>query len=205
MSYIFLHGLGQDQSSWKETLNEMNMDLEVDCPNLFDICQNEVTYNNLYTAFSDYCDTHSEQLNICGLSLGGILALHYAINNPPKVKSLVLIGTQYRIPKNLMRFQSVIFHFLPTKAFNKTGLSKHEIFTLTKSMMDLNFERKLEKINCPVLIVCGANDKANMKASIQLQELFADSKLKIIQNAGHEVNVDNPELLGEVLKSFYLK
>lgn len=205
MSYIFLHGLGQDQSSWKETLNQMNIDLEADCPSLFDLCENEVTYNNLYTAFSDYCDIHSEPLDICGLSLGGILALHYAINNPPKVKSLVLIGTQYRIPKTLMKFQNIIFHFLPTKAFNKTGLSKHEILTLTKSMMDLNFERKLEKINCPVLIVCGANDKANMKASIQLQELFADSELKIIQNAGHEVNADNPELLGKVLKNFYFE
>ena len=33
---------------------------------------------------------------------------------------------------------------------------------------------------------------------------FAHAELKIIQNAGHEVNIDAPEKLGEVLKAFLI-
>ena len=34
-------------------------------------------------------------LNLCGLSLGAVLALNYAIDFPKKVNSLILIAPQY--------------------------------------------------------------------------------------------------------------
>lgn len=203
MRCIFVHGLGQNSSSWKEIVNELNIDSQINCPNIFDLCNGELNYNNLYNAFSKYCDTFSEPLNICGLSLGGILALNYAINNPQKVHSLILIGTQYRIPKHLMIFQNIIFKFVPKKNFKKIGISKKEIISLTKSMMNLNFEKDLSKITCPVLIICGENDKANMKSSKQLKDLLRVSTLKIIKNSGHEVNLDNPKLLSKEINDFF--
>ena len=102
MKYILVHGLGQDSSSWEKVKYELNLNDEINCPNIFKICNDKISYNNLYEAFSEYCDTYSESLNICGLSLGGILALDYVINNPKKIDSLVLVGIQYRIPKLLM-------------------------------------------------------------------------------------------------------
>ena len=44
----------------------------------------EVTYDNLYAAFSDYCNQYDEPIDLCGLSLGGVLALNYAIQYPKK-------------------------------------------------------------------------------------------------------------------------
>lgn len=203
MRCIFIHGLGQNSSSWKEIVNELNIDSQINCPNIFDLCDKELNYDNLYNAFSKYCDTFSESLNICGLSLGGILALNYAFNNPQKVHSLILIGTQYRIPKHLMIFQNIIFKFIPKKTFEKVGISKENTISLTKSMMNLNFENDLSKITCPVLIICGENDKANMKSSKQLKDLLRVSTLKIIKNSGHEVNLDNPKLLSKEINDFF--
>jgi len=51
-------------------------------------------------------------------------------------------------------------------------------------------------------VMCGEKDKTNMKASQQLQNQLGKSKLKIIQNAGHEVNRDNPKLLSKELNYF---
>ena len=119
MRCIFVHGLGQNSSSWKEIVNELNIDSQINCPNIFDLCNGELNYNNLYNAFSKYCDTFSESLNICGLSLGGILALNYAFNNPQKVHSLILIGTQYRIPKHLMIFQNIILNLFLKKILKR--------------------------------------------------------------------------------------
>ena len=70
-------------------------------------------------------------------------------------------------------------------------------------MMDLNFENDLEKITCPVLIICGEKDIANAKASKKLKKLLNTSTLKLIQNAGHEVNKDNPKQLSDELNEFF--
>ena len=50
-------------------------------------------YDTLYRTLETYCEQFEEPLNICGLSLGGILAMQYAIEHPEKMNSLVLIGT----------------------------------------------------------------------------------------------------------------
>lgn len=204
MNCILLHALGQDSSSWKETVNAMDENLEIDCPDLFTLCDSEINYSNLYRGFSKYCNEYSQPLNICGLSLAGMLAINYAGNNPDKVNSLALIATQYVIPKNLMRFQNIIFKFMPEKAFKGMGISKKEVLQLTKSMMNLNLEKDLEKIVCPTLILCGEKDRANMKASLQLNDLLDNSKLKIIERAGHEVNIDNPKSLALELNAFFI-
>jgi len=203
LSYIFVHGLGQNSSNWKETIDGLDIATNIECPDLFDLYIGELNYNNLYRRFSEYCDKFTEPLDICGLSLGGMLALNYAIDNPNKVHSLVLIGTQYSIPKKLMKLQNIIFKLMPEKYFSKIGISKKNIISLTISMMDLNFENDLEKITCPVLIVCGEKDIANEKASKKLKNLLNTSTLKLIQNAGHEVNKDNPKQLSDELNKFF--
>lgn len=58
------------------------------------------TYGELYTAFSEECDKENDEIVLCGLSLGAVLALNYAIDHPDKVKALVLIAAQYKMPKN---------------------------------------------------------------------------------------------------------
>lgn len=92
---------------------------------------------------------------------------------------------------------------MPRKTFKKIGISKEEVIYLTKSMMNLNFEKDLEKIKCPTLIICGEKDKANIKASMKLKDLISKSIFKIIKNAGQEVNIDNPKLLGKELNDFW--
>lgn len=38
---------------------------------------------------------------------------------------------------------------------------------------------------------------------MQLKDLISKSTFKIIKNAGHEVNIDNPKLLGKELNDFW--
>ena len=48
----------------------------------------------MYAAFCDYCGGFSQSLNLCGLSLGAVLALNYAIDFPQRVNSLILFAPQ---------------------------------------------------------------------------------------------------------------
>ena len=205
MQQIFVHGLGQTPSNWDKTIENLAMNSNCNCPDLSEMLQNkETNYTNLYAAFSEYCDGFSEPLAICGLSLGGVLALHYGIEHPQKVKALALIAAQYKMPKKLLSFQNFIFRFMPNSMFQQMGLGKVQFIQLSKSMMELDYSGELNKISCPVLVICGEKDSANIKAAKELSGRLAHAEICIIQKAGHEVNVDAPERLAEVLDGFMI-
>ena len=206
MKHIFLHGLGQTSSSWNDVIEFMENKPDILCPDLCSLfSNNEISYQNLYKAFSEYCMEISESLNICGLSLGGILALQYGIEHPNKVNSLVLIGTQFVMPKKLLCFQNLIFRFMPNSAFKGMGFGKKDFISLSKSMMSLDFQNSLQNLTCPVLVIWGEKDGANKQAALQLKEKLPHAGLSIIAGAGHEVNAEAPEQLGNEINSFFQK
>lgn len=154
----------------------------------------------MYRSFCEYCDKFSEPLNLCGLSLGAVLALNYAIDFPKKVKSLILIAPQYNMPKFLLKVQNVLFKFMPESQFEDIGLTKKDFITLTNSMADMDFTNGLENVSCPVLVLCGEKDNVNKKAAIKIAEKLSQSKFSTIENSGHEVNIDNPKGLAKAIE-----
>ena len=161
------------------------------------------TYSTLYSAFSEMCSEENEDIILCGLSLGGVLALNYAIDYPQKVKALVLIAAQYKMPARLLKLQNMLFRFMPQSMFQQTGFGKLDFISLCSTMAELDFSDSLNQVSCPVLIVCGEKDKANKKASIELADILKHSKFKEISEAGHEVNLESPEKLASLLREFY--
>lgn len=204
MKHILIHGLGQKASSWNETISYMTGQDTIICPELsLFIKEKDASYSNLYTAFSEYCNNISGPLNLCGLSLGAVLALNYAIDNPKKVNSLVLIAAQYEMPKTLLKLQNIVFKFIPEKSFKSMGLSRNDFIKLTSSMMNLNFNEGLNNILCPVLLICGDKDSPNKKATRNLYESISQAEIIFIKDAKHEVNNDNPKELAEILNDFH--
>ena len=206
MNRIFLHGLSQTDLDWKETVEFLGNREDIVCPNLSEwLSEREISYFSLYKALEQYMKQQNSPVHFCGLSLGGVLALQYAIEYPQKVSSLVLIGTQYVMPKRLLQFQNVMFYLMPKSVFQKMGFQKKEFISLCHSMIQLDFTQDLRKIHCPVLVVCGEEDKVNWQASVRLAEEIESAELVLISNAGHEVNKENPKELGKILTEFYKK
>ncbi len=206
MEYIFIHGLGQTSYSWDNVINHFFKPIDTVSIDLsFFMNKEDNSYKNLFDSFSSYCDSINNPINICGISLGAVLGLNYAINNPHIVKSLVLMAPQYKIPKILFGIQATIFKFMPQSFFLKLGLSKHEFITLLNSMKNLNLEHSLDKITCPTLIICGKKDKANLKASKRLKNKLTNAEIHIIEKAGHEVNIDSPVKLSNIINKFYIR
>ena len=204
MKKIFIHGSGHKGTSWSETISYMKDNKDILCPDLSSILDGkEASYYNLYSAFSEYCNKIDGKINLCGISLGGILALNYTLDFPDKVQSLVLIGTPHKVPKIMFSIQNVIFKFLPQSIFDNMAFNKKDTFILGKSMKKLDFSNKVQKIKCPTLIVCGEKDSANIKSAYYLSENIKNAKLKIIENTGHVVNEEKPQILAKVLEQFY--
>lgn len=203
MKNILVHGLGQDENSYNNTRSYFNKNTFL-CPNLYSLIESkETSYDNLYEGFCDYCNTFSGPLNLCGLSLGGVLALNYARDYPQKVNSIILIGVPYKIPKFLFFVQSMIFKILPKKVFEGMGIKKHDFINLVNSMRKLNISGMVKDIKCKTLILCGKKDGINKKSASLLKEKIVDSQLYFIDVSAHEVNKDNPRELAIKISEFF--
>ena len=204
MNHIFVHGLGQDSSSWKKTIDTMELNTHMYCPDLFTLLgTSDPAYNNLYRSFLKYCDDFKEPIHLCGLSLGAVLSLNYALDRPEKVHSLVLIGTQYKMPKLLLAIQNILFHFMPKSVFLKIGTDKKLFIRLMKSMKHLDFTERLVDIQCDTLILCGEKDAANKRASKHLSEHIKGARSIIIKDGGHELNIDSSSKLSTIMDDFW--
>ena len=203
---IWLHGSGHKANSWDKTISDMPSDGDIVCPNLASILKGKAaTYENLYSAFAQYCNGFEGQIHLCGLSLGGILVLNFALDFPQKLKTLVLIGTPYKVPKAAFGLQNVVFRFLPKSVFDTMAFDKKDTFALGNTMKNLDFSDAVKNIQCPTLILCGEKDGANMKSAHYLSQNIRGAKLKILENAGHVVNEENPKALAEILSEYYLQ
>lgn len=204
MKLILVHGIGQNSSSWHQVITDLEKhSIDSDCPNLWDLVSTNITYQKLYQNFANYCNQQEGKLNLCGLSLGGILALNYASDFKDKVACLELIATPYHIPRGLFIFQNIVFHFMPKKTFEKMGLLKKDFINLMKTTSQVNIEKLAKNIQCDTYILCGEKDKFNRKNAQQLHKQIKKSSLELILNAKHEVNIDNPHQLVLQLKKIW--
>ena len=207
MAKILIHGSGHKAASWNETISHMENKYNKEdllCPNLSLILNGkEASYSNLYSSFIEYCGKIDGPIHLCGISLGGILALNYALDFPEKTKTLILIGTPYKVPKAAFAFQNMIFRFLPKSVFENMAFDKKDTFALGNSMKSLDFSSRVQNIKCPTLIICGKKDNANMKSAYYLAQNIKNAELKIIENVGHVVNEEAPEVLAKILDEYY--
>lgn len=206
MRQIFVHGLGQTPASWEPVLCLLDTRSGCACPDLAELVPDgEVTYPGLFRAFSRFCDRWEAPLALCGLSLGGVLALHYAVEHPERVGSLVLMAPQYRMPKGLLRVQNDLFRFMPQAMFRETGFTKEQFIQLCGSMAELDLSGVLYRVACPVMVLCGSRDRANRRASAELSRLLPEAGFRVVEGAGHELNREAPEKLAPLLRDFHAR
>jgi len=204
MTYILVHGSGHKATSWNETISYIEGNKEILYPNLSSILNGkEANYANLYASFAEYCNKIDGQINLCGLSLGGVLSLNYALDFPDKVNTLVLIGAPHKIPSAMFAVQNIVFRFLPKSIFEKTAFSKKDMFIFGNSIKKLDFSDRVQNIKCSTLIICGKKDTVNIKSAYYFAENIKNAKLKILENIGHVVNEENPKALAKELNEYY--
>lgn len=201
---ILIHGSGHKADSWAETVSRLVNREAVLCPELSTLLAGKAaSYPNLYAAFSAYCGRAGGPVHLCGLSLGGILALNYALDFPEKVKTLVLIGTPHKVPRAAFALQNVVFRLLPKSTFASMAFDKQDTFALGNSMKNLDFSGRVGAIQCPTLLLCGEKDGANLKSARFLAQNIPGAELQILQHTGHVVNEEAPAVLAEHLNAFY--
>ena len=175
-----------------------------------------------------------EKSVLCGLSLGGYIALNAVLKHPDRFDGLILNDTQciadtpeikenrcqaiIRIMKNGVEqyTDEIIKNLFAAESFTKmknviAEVKEMIISTPKQSLCNTLHalaERKetctqLPEINIPVLIMVGKEDKITpIAAAQQMHEKILNSKLEIIQQAGHLSNLENPTAFNTHLVKF---
>jgi pimeloyl-ACP methyl ester carboxylesterase len=84
------------------------------------------------------------------------------------------------------------------------GISVDGIVGDLTGMRDrLDFTPLLTQINIPTLIIYGADDQIIPLSEVEfMHQAIINSELKIIPDAGHLSNLEQPELFNQVVKEF---
>lgn len=156
-----------------------------------------------------------------GLSLGGYMSLAFYRAHPSRVSTLLIIDTGPGFKKDAAREQWNKTAFATAEKFAREGLTvlqsasaersrvHHRNATglslAAKGMLAQRNDRVIEslsRINVPTLVVVGGDDKPFLAASEYMAKKIPGAKKVVVPNAGHAVNIDQPELFLEAVTNF---
>ena len=200
MKLIFLHGLGQSADSWKEV-----QDLLADYPSeAIELFPTGVgTYQEAKERIYQHLTEETEPFVLIGLSLGAALVLELSSSDIPNLQALVLSGCPLKLAGNIPFYiQLLIFKFLPKRIYEKQGADKALMVGVSEELKTLDLREIARNCPYPSLLICGSQDKPNLKSMKDLQQLIPDSQFEIIPDGPHVLNRAKPKEFAEITRCF---
>ena len=200
MKLIFLHGLGQSADSWKE-VQDLLADYPSEALDLFPLGVG--TYQEAKECIYQHLSKETEPVVLVGLSLGAALALELSSYDLPNLQALVLSGCPLKLAGNIPFYiQSLIFKLLPKRIFEKQGADKSLLVGVSEELKTLDLREIAKNCSYPSLLICGSQDKPNLKSMKGLQQLIPNSQFQIIPDGPHVLNRAKPKEFAEITRSF---
>lgn len=225
---LLLHGLMGALSNWDKVIDEFRPEYRViipmlpiyDQPLISTGVKNLAKFVHKFVTYKQLTD-----ITILGNSLGGHVALIYVLSHPEVVRSMVLTGSSglyenafggsfpRRGSYDFIK-EKVEFTFYDPKTATKELVDdvfrivndRHaviRILAMAKSAIRHNMKKDLCKINIPVALIWGKNDKVTPpEVAIEFHEELPDSELHWIDHCGHAPMMEQPEEFNRVLKGF---
>lgn len=225
---LFVHGAGGTHENWLNQLRGLSgryPALAVDLPghgrSEGDGFRSIEAYRDFVKEFLDALGLR--QAVLVGHSMGGAIALSFALLYPTRLAALVLVGTGARLKVHPRVFEALrgdrneAAHLLVGWAYAENAppelIRQGEAKWLEASpavvegdflacnAFDLMDE--VEKIRLPTLILCGAEDRLTpVKYAEYLHQKIRDSRLLLVPGAGHMVMIERPEEMNRALDAF---
>lgn len=231
---IFLHGASLDMCQWKRQIEYFSSSYRVIALDARGHGKSSLPPGNVspdvfwqdVVAMMDFLCI--PKAIICGLSMGGHVAIQAAINAGERVERIILIGAvctnQFnyyekivlpinRFSLRLMPMSWIAWsisigmgNFNPeAKVYVRkaVGSLNHDAFNrVWKAVTSMESRKGLSKITCPTLILIGDHDSMTRRQQQYIHEHIRNSNLVTIKDAHHGTNLDNPEQVEQEIEKF---
>lgn len=230
---LFLHGVGSDKSVWAPQLahfGQQRRAVALDYPGYGDSDPiNAATRDDFAAASLAAMDALSiERAHVCGLSLGGVIAIAMHAMAPARCASLILADSfavhpegQAIYDRSVAASKTMLMAELAAArapmllgSAANDALKADVIATMgridpaayrrgAEAVWLADQRARAESIAVPTLILVGDEDRITPPAlSKQLGALIAGSRFEIINGAGHLANAEQPILFNNCVDRF---
>ena len=218
---IFIHGAGLNATIWHY---QMQAFPGAHFPTLERIRTDHPSVSDFTDDISTYIQRHDiESPVLIGHSLGGGIALDYALSFPHTVRALILISASpvFQVPQKfldmiLSDFDEFIATIMTMGFCEDASEKAKKLYVQTMKATGaqtvyhdyicantFDIQDRIHRITVPTLIVAPAEDQMlPLDISKFLSKHIKNSSLKIIHGAGHMVIVEHPDEVNTEIKSF---
>ena len=222
---VFIHGLSDNLLYWEFLANNLKHDhhiLRVDLRGHgeSELGNEEITIDTYVNDLNNLLEElEISEVNLIGFSLGGAVALDFAIKYPQKVDSIVLMSSFYKVDEGLkstlnqlknslnVGFEEFYDNILPMVLCPDVIDDNNEELELLKDIasqnanieayikavdvcLNFNVEKEVSQINVPTLILAGKyDDISTLDMQKELHNKLENSKLIVFDNAKHNLLV----------------
>lgn len=229
---VFLHGVGSDKSIWHPQLEHFGMSrraIAFDYPGYdeSDSAPDGTTRDDYADAvISAMHELGVDRAHICGLSLGGVvaIAIHHAA--PERCASLILADTFAVHPDGRAIYERSLAgsRDLPAMAEARvdfllaqpadSAVRREVVETMSRidpaayrigaeAVWLADQRDRVAAIEVPTLVICGTEDRPTPPSlSEELHALIPGSELKMIAHAGHLTNLERPAKFNAAVDGF---
>ncbi len=228
---LLLHGLFGALSNFKEVIAEFKSNYRVIVPMLpiYEMPIISTGIGGLVKFIKKFISQiELDEIILLGNSLGGHVALAYALKHPDNINALILTGSSGLYENNLggtypkrgnysfiKEKTEYTFHD-PNTATKELVDEVYEIvnsrdkairvIALSRSAMRNNLSKELHKIKVPVCLIWGNEDNITPAfVAKDFHELLPNSELNYIKECGHAAMMEKPHEFNVILKGFLNK
>jgi len=234
---LFIHGLGSSLRDWEDQVPVFSKKFKVITLDLRGHGQTDKPKGPY--SISMFAEDIAELIkslkvdpvHIVGISLGGAIGFHLAIDHPDITKSLVVVNMSASVPiKSLKEKQMFFLRVLIVKMMGMKKMGevlakrlfikpeqeelrekmasrwaendKKAYLSSLKTLKNWSVLERLQEIKCPTLAISSDEDYTPLSDKEEYTALISNAKLVVIEDARHAVSVEKPEEFNTILMDF---
>jgi len=231
---VVIHGGGGDARTWDRNIIELAEHYTVYAPDLPGYGGSEPLEGNYYipelvTFVRRFAESLGlERFYLMGHSLGGGIALNFALNFPEKIRKLVLISSLclgseiafwvrlFSLPAIIKSMGSVFMGVMKSIRWVAEQMNPARVINVlspaamtvgggisTFRAQTLDLEKRLPEVKMPTLVVWGSRDPiVPVMQAYRAATEIPDCRVKVFKNRGHNVHRDELKEFSSILRRF---
>ncbi|MCR8842104.1 alpha/beta hydrolase [Paenibacillus sp. SC116] len=233
---LFLHGLGGNSSNWiyqRKYFQNHRTVISVDLPGHGQSEGSHIRFHEYWEVIASLLEhLNISSCTICGLSKGARVGLDLAFYRPEMIDGLIMVNSFVRLRSDdrvarmniyglldlddggeqwsdvLLREMGVLEYPAIVRGFKhslKTMNRKH-VQQLFYELADVDQRDKLERLNCPVLVIRGVHDHFVPEFyANEINHLVKQSEIVVMEHCGHLPYLEKSADFNHIVDAFLLR